>query len=177
MEEILASIRRIISEDEPAAEAAPAPAPVAEVAPEPEPEPEPEPVAAAEPEDILELTQIAPEPEPVAAPAPVETHGDIEVHAAPPPVAAPPPRPEPVFVSASADEEPLMSDAPAASAASAFGHLAHTVTMPANGRVLEDVVRELLRPLLKAWLDEHLPLIVQAKVDEEVERIARRRVG
>ena len=178
MEEILASIRRIISEDEPAAEAPAAAAPVAEVAPEPVPEPEPEPVAA-EPEDILELTQIAPEPEPVAAPPPVETHGDIEVHAAPAPapVAAPPPRPEPVFVSAAADDEPLMSDAPAASAASAFGHLAHTVTMPANGRVLEDVVRELLRPLLKAWLDEHLPLIVQAKVDEEVERIARRRVG
>ena len=78
---------------------------------------------------------------------------------------------------ARAEEAPLMSDSPAASAASSFGHLAHTVTMPSQGRVLEDVVRELLRPLLAAWLEEHLPAIVQAKVEEEVERIARRRVG
>jgi cell pole-organizing protein PopZ len=48
--------------------------------------------------------------------------------------------------------------------------------MPAEGRTLEDVVRELLRPLLKAWLDEHLPGIVQAAVAEEVERVSRRRV-
>ena len=48
--------------------------------------------------------------------------------------------------------------------------------MPKDGRTLEDVVRELLRPLLKAWLDENLPSIVQATVAEEVERISRRRV-
>jgi hypothetical protein len=48
--------------------------------------------------------------------------------------------------------------------------------MPAAGRTLEDVVRELLRPLLKTWLDENLPRIVEAKVAEEVERIARSRV-
>ena len=45
--------------------------------------------------------------------------------------------------------------------------------MPAEGRTLEDVVRELLRPLLKQWLDENLPGIVQQTVDKEVERIAR----
>jgi cell pole-organizing protein PopZ len=184
MEEILASIRRIISEDEPAAEAAPEAAPVAEAPPVPEPEPEPV-HAEAEPEDdVLELTQVAPlaepEPEPVHEPDVVETHGDIEVHAA---AAEPEPEPAPVFAApapepvSSTDEDPLMSDTPATAASSAFGHLAHTVTMPADGRVLEDVVRELLRPLLKAWLDEHLPMIVQAKVDEEVARIARRRVG
>jgi hypothetical protein len=69
-----------------------------------------------------------------------------------------------------------VGDRAADSAASAFGALAHHVTMPAEGRVLEDVVRELLRPMLKTWLDTHLPGIVQAKVDEEVARIARRRV-
>jgi cell pole-organizing protein PopZ len=47
--------------------------------------------------------------------------------------------------------------------------------MPEQGRTIEDVVQELLRPLLKAWLDENLLPIVQAKVEEEVERIARRR--
>ena len=47
--------------------------------------------------------------------------------------------------------------------------------MPADGKSLEDVVRELLRPLLKSWLDEHLPEIVQSRVDAEVSRIARTR--
>ena len=47
--------------------------------------------------------------------------------------------------------------------------------MPKDGRSLEDVTRELLRPLLKAWLDENLPRIVSAKVEEEVARIARLR--
>ena len=61
-------------------------------------------------------------------------------------------------------------------AASAFGRLSAAIQMPADGTTLEQVVRELLTPLLAAWLDEHLPAIVQAKVDEEVERIARGRV-
>lgn len=156
MEEILASIRRIISEDEP---------PAGPAAPEPEPAPE-----LHEPEDahldILELN------EPIPEPAPVETMGDLDIHpTAPPapPAAAPPLAPV-------AEYEPLVGDRAADSAASAFGHLAQHLAMPAEGRTLEDVVRELLRPLLKGWLDEHLPAIVQAKVDEEVARIARRRV-
>jgi hypothetical protein len=164
MEEILASIRRIISEDEPAAEAAP-----------PEPAPAPEPMAAeampVEAEEVLELTDPLPEPEP----EPVETHGDLEIHEAEP-------EPEPVRMSepvmaADVYDEPLVSDPTADQTASSFGHLARSIAMPKGGRTLEDVVGELLRPLLKAWLDEHLPTIVQAKVEEEVERIARRRVG
>ena len=173
MEEILASIRRIISEDEPAAEAPAVHAPEPEPAPVVhEPEPEPAPVAA-EHDDVLELTQLAPEPES----APLETHGDIEVHpaAAPaPPPAAPAPAPAMAPIG---EEEPLMSHHSASSAASSFGQLAQTVAMPKQGQLLEDVVRELLRPLLKDWLDQHLPAIVQAKVEEEVERIARRRLG
>jgi cell pole-organizing protein PopZ len=181
MEEILASIRRIISEDEPTADAA---APAAEPEPEPVVHPEPEPeieAHAIEEDDVLELTQLAPEPDPMIRP--VETVGDLEVHVAPPlkaPAYEPPAYDPPAaksFGRAAVVEEPLMSPSPAESAASAFGHLAHTVAMPSEGRVLEDVVRELLRPLLKAWLDEHLPAIVQAKVEEEVERIARRRVS
>jgi cell pole-organizing protein PopZ len=168
MEEILASIRRIISEDEPAAEAAPA-----------EAAPAPEPMAAEampmEAEEVLELTDPLPEPEPV------ETHGDLEVHQAEPEPEPEPepeiqPMPEPVMAAAAYDE-PLVSDPTADQTASSFGQLARSVAMPKSGRNLEDVVGELLRPLLKAWLDEHLPTIVQAKVEEEVERIARRRVG
>ncbi|RAK55666.1 DUF2497 domain-containing protein [Phenylobacterium soli] len=185
MEEILASIRRIISEDEApegaAKEAAP---PVEEPAPEPEPEaamPEPEPVlAVAEPEpepeeddDALELTDR------------VETHGDLDVYspaepepapAAPPPMAAPEPAPAPVAAAPEAPAPSLVSATAAAAAANAFGKLAETVAMPAEGRTLEDVVRELLRPLLQQWLDDHLPAIVQEAVQAEVERIARSRV-
>lgn len=64
----------------------------------------------------------------------------------------------------------------ASAAASAFGQLSAAIQMPADGRTLEDVVRELLRPLLKDWLDSNLPQIVQATVDREVERIARGQV-
>ena len=44
---------------------------------------------------------------------------------------------------------------------------------PQDFRTLEDVVRELLRPLLKQWLDENLPAIVEAQVQSEIERISR----
>jgi hypothetical protein len=182
MEEILASIRRIISEDEvPAEEGAEAPEaedepePEAEAEPDYEPmeEPEPERVAALAPEpdpvfddedDILDLT------EPYKAPdsEPVFRSEDLEAYAPPP--ARPDPVPMPVI------EEPIVSHIAEVAAASAFGHLAQTIAMPGHGRTLEDVVRELLRPMLKTWLDENLPTIVQATVDEEVSRISRRRL-
>jgi cell pole-organizing protein PopZ len=168
MEEILASIRRIISEDE-----APADAAAEEAAPEDEEEApamealdEPAEFEAAPAEDVaeddvLELTER------IGGPEPAESHGDIDVY---------PAEPEPAPRAAAADlddEGPLLGAAAAASASSAFGQLARTIAMPADGRTLEDVVRELLRPLLKAWLDENLPAIVQARVDAEVERISR----
>ena len=181
MEEILASIRRIISEDEvPAEEGAEEPEPELEPETEAEPdyepmeEPEPQPVVTPEPapvfddeDDILDLTEPyrAPEPEP----APVFQSDDLEAYAPPPP-ARPDPVPMPVI------EEPIVSHIAEVAAASAFGHLAQTIAMPGHGRTLEDVVRELLRPMLKTWLDENLPTIVQATVDEEVSRISRRRL-
>ena len=58
-------------------------------------------------------------------------------------------------------------------AAAAFGHLSASLLMPQDFRTLEDVVRELLRPLLKQWLDDHLPDIVEAQVQAEIERISR----
>jgi cell pole-organizing protein PopZ len=39
------------------------------------------------------------------------------------------------------------------------------------------VVRELLKPLIKTWLDDNLPRIVEAKVTEAVEKLQRGRVG
>ena len=162
MEEILASIRRIISEDDAPAEAAPAP--------------EPEPVAEEPPaeDDVLELT------DPIEPPTPVESMGDIDVYSPEPEPepTPPPPPPEPVSTpSFSRDEqvENLVGDHAANLAATAFGSLSNALLMPKDGRTLEDVVRELLRPLLKEWLDQNLPRIVEAKVEEEVHRIARGR--
>jgi len=174
MEEILASIRRIISEDDaPAAE--PAPAPEAPVAAAPEPVPAPAPVVVPEPvaEDILDLTEpvAAPAPPPAPAPAPVMADfDDIEIMPREPVRHL-----EPSFA-ASAPEDTLLSRTVAESAASHFGSLAQTVFMPGEGRTLEDVVKDLLRPLLKEWLDSHLTAIVEATVQSEVERISRRRV-
>jgi cell pole-organizing protein PopZ len=75
-------------------------------------------------------------------------------------------------------EEPerLVSEPSASAAAFSFSQLSEAIAMPAAGRTLEDLVRELLRPMLKEWLDANLPRIVEAKVAEEVERIARSRV-
>jgi cell pole-organizing protein PopZ len=191
MEEILASIRRIISEDEtpaakddtapPHGDEPPAPElePVAEApASEPEPELEPEPVAAAAPEP-------EPEPEPEAHAEPeeeedaleltdkVETHGDLDVYTPNEPAPEPPrpaPAPEPVAAST------LISATTAAAAASSFDKLEAAILMPQAGRTLEDVVREMLRPMLQQWLDDNLPGIVAEAVQAEVERIARGRV-
>jgi len=163
MEEILASIRRIISEDDAPAE------PAAEAAPPPPPEPEPI------EDDILELTDpIISEPEP----EPLATVGDIDIYSPEPdpePVYTPPPAaPQPVF---NRDEiaETLVGATASSAAASAFGSLSSALLMPKDARTLEDVVRELLRPLLKEWLDQNLPRIVETKVEEEVQRIARGR--
>jgi cell pole-organizing protein PopZ len=42
-----------------------------------------------------------------------------------------------------------------------------------NGNTVEDLLLEALKPMLKAWLDEHLPLIVQKIVEKEVKRIVK----
>ena len=168
MEEILASIRRIISEDDAPAEPEAAAAP-----PEPEPEPEPAYEAPVE-DDVLDLTDpIAPEPEP--AQEPFESVGDIDVYSPSTPEPEPSYTPPPSAFNRDDVAENLVGDHAAGLAASAFGSLSAAVLMPRDGRTLEDVVRELLKPLLKSWLDENLPRIVEAKVEEEVHRIARGR--
>jgi len=156
MEEILASIRKIISDETPPVEVAPEP-------PLPPPEPEPEPA-----EEVLELTDmVAEEP---ASPPPVQE----PVRLAPVPAV-----PE--------TGEPLISGSVASTAASKLSSLANTIeierlssgpmtaTFLGNGhRTLEDMVIELMRPLLKDWLDQNLPAVVERLVQKEIERIARR---
>ena len=51
--------------------------------------------------------------------------------------------------------------------------LAHTV-LTQNARTLEDLVKEMLRPMLKAWLDDNLPTLVERLVRAEIERVVRR---
>ncbi len=194
MEEILASIRRIISEDDAPAEAAPAPAP-AVVEPEPSPAMMDLTPSVVEPahseEDVLELTDR------YEAPA-AETIGDLDVAAppeetaawAPEPEPAPAPEPEP-FPAAFAEPAPapapapsydsLVGDSAAASAASAFAGLSAALRKPdpldvpsgGVGPTIDDLARALLKPMLKDWLDANLPGIVDAAVRKEVERIAR----
>src|SRR6266571_2322299 len=138
MEEILASIRRIIADDDATKEAPKA-------APRP---PEPSSVKAApDPnEDVLELTEAmeAPPPEP---PQPafrrIEPTQDV-VFDEPPPRPARSPEPEAA----------LLSSAASAAIHSAFGNLAHSMLVQ-NSRTLEDLVKEMLRPMLKAWLDDN----------------------
>jgi cell pole-organizing protein PopZ len=161
MEEILASIRRIISEDdapEDAGAAAPEPEPAAAA-----PAPAPQPVMEEEAEDdVLELTDTWEAPK-------SDVVGDIEAYE-PEPEPAPAPRPAPVAAAPSAG---LVSERTAAAASSAFGALTGAIQVPKSDRTLEDVTRDLLRPLLQAWLDENLPRIVEEQVRIEVERLSR----
>jgi uncharacterized protein len=69
----------------------------------------------------------------------------------------------------------LMSPEAASSAQSSFQTLAQSVLskLGGDGR-LDEVAREILRPLLKQWLDDNLPSLVERLVREEIERVARR---
>lgn len=69
-------------------------------------------------------------------------------------------------------EEALMSEPLGASVMSAFETLAATVVLQ-NTPMLEGVMRDLLRPLLKTWLDDNLPALVERLVRTEIERVAR----
>jgi cell pole-organizing protein PopZ len=224
MEEILASIRRIIADDEakpaatekpasPAAVAKPAvmkdippsaiaPAPKAAPAPKPAPPPPapaPEPAASnnqddidamlasldaatpeadirpAQPEpepDVFELTDEMALPEPAPAPAAatfskVEPQDDIEFTEA---KARRQPAYEPPFESA--PPRPILSHSTVSAVESAFNSLANTV-LSNNARTLEDLVKEMLRPMLKSWLDDNLPGLVERIVKAEIERVSR----
>ncbi|MEO0466587.1 MAG: DUF2497 domain-containing protein [Pseudomonadota bacterium] len=233
MEEILASIRKIISEDDAVPPSAPEP--------ELEVQPEPEPVAVASVEEIalpddddmfeefdlsdldLEDTPVQadtePEAEDVLTADAVDAMDDLisdestmdELTAefagaavADPldlvedelivedddidfetydtePVAFPASEPEPEFESVTptetvpAEEEPMQALTAEATDNAAAGALAKLVAKLDMGseNTLEGMVRELLKPMIKEWLDENLPAIVEDKVELEVQRISR----
>lgn len=147
-----------------------------EATPAPEiraPEPEPEP-------DVLELTdEMAMDPEPTPAPPPpsfhrVEPRDDLEF------AETPPPRPTPASSYAPVDfdtpplppQQPILAQSTVSAVESAFNSLAHTV-LSSNARTLEDLVKEMLRPMLKSWLDDNLPGLVERIVKAEIERVSR----
>ena len=173
MEDILASIRRILSEDE-AAAAPPPPLPPSPVGPA---------LAAPSPdgEEPFDLTEemLVPVPPPAEAP----------VRPAPSPVVAPPvaalpavvpPAPDPVTTPLPDNDRALLGSAAAAAAAASVGTLLRAVAADRSSQVhrggpsIEDVVREEVRPLLKEWLDQHLPPLVERLVRAEIERVVGR---
>jgi hypothetical protein len=142
-------------------------------APEPEPELEP---------DVLELTdEMAMDPEPTPAPPPptfrrVEPRDDLEFAEAPPPRPTPAPSYAPVDFDAPPmpPQQPILAQSTVSAVESAFNSLAHTV-LSSNARTLEDLVKEMLRPMLKSWLDDNLPGLVERIVKAEIERVSRGR--
>jgi cell pole-organizing protein PopZ len=211
MEEILASIRRIIADDDtkPAAKPEPPAAKAPPPPPPPAPKPAPPPAAAMGQDDIdamlagldePEAPKVQPSPPPM--PAPSSPEPDVlelteSMQAVPPPapafrtidgrqdvvfdeVSEPPPRmerprPAPALSPAPPQvTEQLISSATAAAVDSAFNALAQTVLMQ-NATTLEDLVKEMLRPMLQHWLDNNLPTLVERLVRQEIERVARGR--
>ena len=197
MEEILASIRKIISED--STEAAPAAAAAAPAA---------APAPAAHEADVLELTEVAeeapaPKPEPVRAaappppkaddlvfetveepaPAPAASHDDIfsdktrkalddsfsriPQAVAPAPAAAPAPARQHAMPEGSSVEAVFER-----AVAGAFDPVLHQ-WMDANKADLMTAVK----PLIREWMDEHFPALLEGAVRNEVERVVKARGG
>ena len=213
MEEILASIRKIISEDQPAEGAKPAVAAARPAPAKPQAVPAPEPV----------MPRIAA----VAAVAPAAASGDLDVldltdeirdEEAPAPIRAAPPAPAPAQAPAIADEvifqaiEPVskikerpmdddfVSDNTRHAMGRAFANLngGRAPQVALKGGSIESIfsdavqnafstalkewvddhsddVMDQLRPLIRAWMDEHLPPLIEAAVIKEIARAAARK--
>lgn len=211
MEEILASIRRIIADDDaskstprpPESPKASARAPVGARLSSPAPPQantgrgEISPVlngaggVGEQSSDILDLTEsmatsMPSEPAPATEPAPtappqfrkIDGHSDVSF-------AEPGEKPSEAMDASrahidsnagrsDAERAQLLSRETTAAVDSAFNTLAQTVLVQ-NARTLEDLVREMLRPMLKTWLDDNLPGMVERLVRAEIERVSRGR--
>jgi cell pole-organizing protein PopZ len=176
-------------------------APKGAAAPPPKPAPAPAPAASNSQDDIdallsgldeatteAEIRPMPPEPEvleltdEMALPDPpsrapfkkVEPQDDLEfAEAATKPAYRPPAYEPPPFESSTVTQQ-ILSRSTVSSVESAFNSLANTV-MSNNARTLEDLVKEMLRPMLKSWLDDNLPGLVERIVKAEIERVSRGR--
>jgi uncharacterized protein len=200
MEEILASIRRIIADDDASKTAQRAPEPVkaepppAPPAARPSPPPaptrpqfeadfspaieEPEPAAADQSSDILDLTESMAAPTPMPQPSmpnpaqfrTIDGNSDVGFDEVSEKPAAP------ALPRGGEERGRLISNEASAAVDSAFNALAQTVLVQ-NARTLEDLAREMLRPMLKSWLDDNLPGMVERMVRAEIERVSRGRAA
>ncbi len=169
MEDILASIRRILSEDEAPAGGGGGPPAVPSAS---------EPTEQHGGDDVLMLdpAMLVSEPPQAAVQPPLIEEAPPVVERVPEP---PPPVEMPVPSMATSN---LVAPEAAAAAASSVGSLVRTLaaerTMQvySGGPTIESIVREELRPLLKAWLDINLPPIVERLVRAEIERVVGRGV-
>ena len=141
MDDILASIRRILSEDEAGAQ----PPPAADV---------PHPVPPLHDVLLLDEDMMVPEPA-VPAPAPV-----------PAPVPAVPLPGEPLVAAATAQAAASSLGALVRTVAKE-----RSVSVHRGGPTIEEMVREEIRPILKDWLDANLPPLVERLVRAEIERV------
>jgi hypothetical protein len=186
MEEILASIRRIISEDAEPGKPTPVTASassdggdvleltnivhddgsIGSAMRQPEPRRAPAPAPRREP-DPLPLRDVMPEPRVARRPQPMS------------PAQAPQPtrqmRTQPdVKMADNNDREGILSNQASSAVTNAFGMLSRERDVSVGGSAsLEEMVQQMLKPMLAAWLEQNLPEIVERVVQEEVERAAR----
>jgi len=182
MEDILSSIKRIIAEEgETATAASRARRPA-------------RPVAARQPitfghDEILELSDPFPTVD-EEAPAAVDQAiveqpaAEPEVAFTPPvaPVADPVPAPraapaDPILSPRAAPADPILSPRTAEASRGALDALSRLIVKPEveGGDTLEALVREMLRPMLRDWLDANLPAMVENMVSQEIARITGNR--
>jgi cell pole-organizing protein PopZ len=149
MEDILSSIKRIIAEDVETGGASRA---------RRRPTPQPIPVEAADEDDVLELNEPAPDSDAPSMATPVAA----QVAATPAPAAP---------------AEKILSDEVAEVSRARLASLSRLVIKPevAGSDTLEGLVREMLKPMLREWLDTNLPDLVETMVAKEITRITGQR--
>ncbi|HEX4570012.1 MAG TPA: DUF2497 domain-containing protein [Dongiaceae bacterium] len=195
MEDILASIRRIIADNGRSEEAEPAEIPAPPGALETGPSSAPLVLTRALPEGGSVLTlapgeagqgEVIAVEEPLLLTQPVAAEA-LAAPSKPTPAPPNPPRwirplPHPVIPPAAAPSPvaPAPVAPPASPASGVSPRAAPAAPPPAppevarSGRTLEEVVREALEPMLRAWLDRNLQEIVECRVQQEIDRISRK---
>lgn len=194
MEDVLSSIRKILTEEEDedgvGAEAAPEPASEAKAAPVPAPGPEPAPeIAMADSDDddmaVDDIDAMFDDPEPEPEPEP-------EPDPLPAPEPAPAPRmPEPApmadIMELTPDmvaPSPIMSQPTSLHGSDVLAELAKAIldrrdlpVMTSGDATLEGIVREMLKPILREWLDRNLPYLIERLVKKEIDTMVNRAEG
>jgi cell pole-organizing protein PopZ len=176
MDDILASIRKIISDDEARAQVTSQQA----AAQSGRPAATPPRIGPEGRDDVLLLTDLIEEPKSDTVPPPIPLPRIDPARAAE--------MPQPSIEPARPADSTLVGGGAATTTASAFSRLNQAVqdSVPApaapdpgpvvgtGGKTVEELVKETLRPMLKEWLDQNLPQLVERYVEREIVRLTRR---